>query len=107
MLENHTEIQTRLEDLANQAGVPGPVEMTPEQQAALARVKSQQGSSFDAVFKQTVDDGHVKELAMYEAEVTRAGTPQLRALAEQRVAALKQAVGGAQQSAKGRRGEER
>jgi putative membrane protein len=98
MLENHTKLQTQLEDLAKQAGVPGPVEMAPEQQATLAQVASRQGSRFDAVFKQTVDDGHVKELAMYQAEVTRAKNPQLRALAEERVAALKQAVAGAQQS---------
>lgn len=107
MLENHTKLQAQLEDLARQAGVPAPVELTPEQRADLARVESQHGSSFDAVFKQTVDDGHVKELAMYQAEVTRANSPQLRALAEQRVVALKQAVAGAQQPAKGMQGMER
>jgi hypothetical protein len=45
------------------------------------------------VFKQTVDAGHVKELALYRDEVGRANDPQLRALAETRVETLEKALG--------------
>jgi len=107
MLENHTKLGERLSELAKEAGLSGRAELSADERATLARVASQPASSFDAVFKQTVDDGHVSELAMYQAEVTRAKSPQLRALAEERVTALKQAVAGAGQSAKTMDGERR
>ena len=65
---------------------------------ALVSTKPDQGQSgpeFDSAFKQTVDDGHVKELAMYRDEVSRAANPQLRVLAEQRVATLQKSMAGA------------
>jgi len=107
MLENHTKLGEQLSDLAKQAGRSGRAEMTAEQRATYAHVEAQPASNFDAVFKQTVDDGHVKELALYQAEVTRAANPQLRAFAERRVAALQQAMSGAGQSAKAMGGEKR
>ena len=100
MLENHTKLGERLSELAKQAGLSGRAELSADERATLARVAAQPAGSFDAVFKQTVDDGHVSELAMYQAEVTRAKDPQLRVLAEERVTALKQAVAGAGQAAK-------
>ena len=103
MVENHTKLGQQLSDLAQQAGLPAKAELSPDERETFARVESQPGSSFETVFQQTVDAGHVKELAMYEAEVSRAANPQLRALAEQRVAALKKAVAGAEQPAKAMR----
>ena len=47
------------------------------------------------MFKQTVDDGHVKELAMYRAEASRTESPKLKALVDDRVVALEKAVAGA------------
>jgi hypothetical protein len=79
-------------------GVKGSALMSAEQRQTLARVESQSGSNFDAAFQQTVDAGHVKELAMYHSEVDQAADPQLRALAEQRVAKLAQAVSKAERS---------
>jgi len=70
--------------------------MSPDEQETLARLQSQSGPEFDSAFKQTVDDGHVKELAMYRDEVSRAANPRLRVLAEQRVAALQKSMAGAQ-----------
>jgi len=100
MVENHTKLGQQLSDLAQQAGVSGKAELSPDERETFARVESQPGSSFETVFQQTVDAGHVKELAMYEAEVSRAANPQLRALAEQRVAALQKALAGVEQPAK-------
>ncbi len=105
MVENHTKLGQQLSDLAQQAGLSGNAEMSPDQTETFARVESQRGRSFDTAFKQTIDAGHVKELAMYQAEVSRAANPQLRALAEQRVAALQQALG-VEQPAKATRKEE-
>ncbi len=101
MVENHTKIDRQLRDVAHQAGLSGEPVLSAEQNKTLARVKAQPASDFDTVFKQTVDSGHVEELAMYRNEVSRTANPQLRALAEQRVTALEQAVSGAKQPAGG------
>jgi putative membrane protein len=100
MVKNHTQLGQQLSDLSKQSGGSGKAELTPDQQATYARVASKSGSELDKAFKQTVDAGHVKELAMYQDEVNRASNPQLRALAEQRVTALQKAVGEAEQPKK-------
>ena len=92
MVQNHTRLRQKLSDLAEQLGISGTAELSPEQRETLARVRSRSGSGFDAAFKQTVDDGHVKELAMYRAELGLTDNPQLRALAQTRVEALEKSL---------------
>jgi putative membrane protein len=101
MIQKHTELGGQLSALAQQSGMSGDPVLSPDQAETLAHVKSQPADSFDAVFKKTVDSGHAKELAMYQDELGRTSNPQLRALSEQRVAALEQSVGAGAQS-KGR-----
>ncbi len=100
MVKSHTQLGQQLSDLSKQSGGSGKAELTPDQQATYARVRSKSGSEFEKAFTQTVDAGHVKELAMYQDEVNRASNPQLRALAEQRVTVLQKAVGQAEQRKK-------
>ncbi len=97
MVQKHTEFGQQLSDLAKQSGISADAEMSPDEQGTLARMESLPGPEFDSAFKQTVDDGHVKELAMYRDEVSRAANPKLRVLAEQRVAALQKSMAGAAQ----------
>ena len=92
MVQKHTELGQQLSELAGQSGGSGNPELSPDQRATYDRVASQSGTAFDAAFKQTVDAGHVKELAMYREEVSRAASPQLRALAEGRVVKLEETV---------------
>jgi putative membrane protein len=103
MVEKHTELGQQLSGLAKQAGGPGSPELSADQRAIYDRVASQSGTAFDATFKQTVDAGHVKELAMYRDEVSRAANPQLRALAERRVAKLQETVAQAETPKKQRK----
>lgn len=100
MVANHTALGQELGALARQAGAAGTAELSPEQRATFDRVAAQPASGFDAEFRRTVDDGHVKELAMYRDEVGRAVSPDLRALAERRVTALEQAMAGSGKGAK-------
>lgn len=97
MVQNHTKLGQQLSELAQRAGVSGNAEMSSDERKTFDRVKSQSGSSFDSTFEQTVDAGHVTELAMYRDEVGRAANPRLGAFVEQRVAALQQAVAAAEQ----------
>ncbi len=92
MVQKHSEFGRQLSDLAKQLGGSGDAKMSPEQSETYSRVRSESGRDFDTAFKQTVDAGHVKELAMYQQEAGRAASPQLRALAERRVATLQQSM---------------
>jgi putative membrane protein len=92
MVQKHTELGQQLSQLARQSGGSGEAKLSSDQRAIYERVASQSGSAFDAVFKQVVDAGHVKELAMYRAEVSRAANPSLRELAQNRVAKLQETV---------------
>jgi len=93
MVQNHSRLGQQLSDLAEQLGVSGTAELSPDQRDTLARVRARSGTDFDAAFKQTVDDGHVKELAMYRDELGLTNNPQLRALAKTRVEALEKSLG--------------
>jgi putative membrane protein len=92
MVEKHTQLGKQLSQLAQQSGVSGTPSLSSEQRAIVERVSSQNGPAFDKTFKSIVDDGHVKELAMYRAEVDRASNPELRALAQDRVTKLQATV---------------
>lgn len=88
MVEKHTEVRQRLVELARQAGVSETPDLSPEEQAIINRFTSLPSGEFDKSFKEAVDAGHLRELAMYRNEGSRAKSPQLRALAKERVAAL-------------------
>jgi putative membrane protein len=93
MVQNHTRLGRQLGGLATQAGTSPSAELTAAQRDTLARLRSQPGSEFDAAFKRTVDEGHVKELAMYRDWLGRTQNPQIRTLAEGRVESLQKSLG--------------
>jgi putative membrane protein len=92
MVEKHTELGQQLAELARQSGGSGKAALSSDQRATYDRVASQSGSALDSMFKEVVDAGHVKELAMYRDEVSRAKSPGLRELAQRRVAKLEETV---------------
>jgi predicted outer membrane protein len=98
MIQNHTEFGRQLGALAEQSGGSVRADTSPEDRQTLARMASLSGPAFDSAFKETVDATHVKELAMYEDEVPRAASPELQALAERRVAKLRQVVADAERA---------
>jgi putative membrane protein len=98
MIQNHTAFGRELGAVAERSGGPVRADTSPEDRQALATMASLSGPAFDAAFKETVDATHVKELAMYEDEVPRAASPELRALAERRVAKLRQVVADAERA---------
>jgi putative membrane protein len=89
MVQKHTELGQKLDERAVALGVNVPAELSPTEKTTLARLTALPGDQFDATFKQTVDDIHRRELALYEAEAKHAASPELRALVEGRVTALR------------------
>jgi predicted outer membrane protein len=92
MTKFHTDFGRQLAALARQSGGAGTAVLSAEQRATVGRLASLSGATFDVAFKQTVDDGHKKELAMYRDEVGRVVSPKLRDLVERRVAKLQETV---------------
>ena len=98
MVQRHTELARQLGELAQINPVSEPPTLTADQQKTVARLAAVSGSEFDRSFKNTVNAGHVDELAMYREETSRAADPRLRALATGRVTALEQSLASASQA---------
>jgi putative membrane protein len=92
MVQKHTEFGRRLGDLAHRPAAAGAPGLSEDQRRTVARLAALSGSDFDRSFKETIDAGHVQELAMYRDEASRAADPRLRALAQSRVTTLQQTV---------------
>jgi len=99
MVQRHTELAQQLRQLAQIDPAAEPPTLTADQQKTVARLAATSESEFDRSFKDTVDAGHVDELAMYREEVRRSADPRLSALAVVRVAALERAVASARPAA--------
>jgi putative membrane protein len=97
MVQKHTELGGQLTDQARRLGVSAAPALSPEQQSTVDRLASLSGSAFDKSFKETIDAGHVRELAMYRDEASHTVDPGLRDLAQRRVATLEQTVAQASQ----------
>jgi putative membrane protein len=93
MVLNHTQIGQQLGGLASQLGASPTPELSADQRDTLSRLRAVPVSEFDPAFEKAVDEGHVKELAMYRDWLARTDNPQVRKLAEGRVVALQKSLG--------------
>jgi putative membrane protein len=100
MVQKHTELGGQLTDQARRLGISAAPELSSDQRSTVVRLGSLSGTAFDKSFKETVDAGHVQELAMYRGEASRTADPGLRGLAQHRVATLEQTVAQAGQATK-------
>ena len=93
MVQKHTQLGQQLGGLASQLGASPTAELSADQRDTLSRLRAVPASEFDPAFKQVVDEGHAKELAMYRDWLARTDNPQVRQLAEGRVDALQKSLG--------------
>ena len=100
MVEKHTALGQRLTDLVaatgSSSGEPATIDAT-----SLNRLALLSGEQFDDAFVRTVDDSHRRELALYESEQKRTTSGALRALAAERVTALRKSLAERPQQEKG------
>jgi putative membrane protein len=102
MVQNHNKLGWQLTDQAQRLGFDVAPELSADQRSTVDRLASLSGSAFDNSFKETVDEGHVQELAMYRGEASHTLDAGLRDLTQRRVATLEQTVAQAGQVAKAR-----
>lgn len=98
MVQKHTEFGRQLSALAQLTPTSEAPKLSAAQQTRVVHLASLSGKDFDKSFKDTVDVGHVEELAMYRDEASHAVDPRLRALAQDRVATLQKTVAKAGQA---------
>lgn len=81
MVEEHTQVNQELMQLAMQKGVEVPREMNSQNKALTDRLSALSGTSFDAAYKQAMLDSHRQAIALFQAQSQQGQDPELKAWA--------------------------
>ena len=81
MVEEHTQKNQELMQLAMQKGVEVPTEMSSQNKALGDRLSGLSGTSFDAAYKQAMIDSHNQAIALFQAQSQQGQDPELKAWA--------------------------
>ena len=83
MVEEHTQKNQELMQLAMQKGVEVPTEMSSQNKALGDRLSGLSGTSFDTAYKQAMIDSHNQAIALFQAQSQQGQDPELKAWAAQ------------------------
>jgi putative membrane protein len=81
MVEEHTQKNQELMQLAMQKGVEVPTEMSSQNKALGDRLSGLSGTSFDTAYKQAMLDSHKQAIALFQAQSQQGQDPELKAWA--------------------------
>ncbi len=81
MVEEHTQKNQELMQLAMQKGVEVPTEMSSQNKALGDRLSGLSGTSFDTAYKQAMIDSHNQAIALFQAQSQQGQDPELKAWA--------------------------
>ncbi|MEG4857910.1 DUF4142 domain-containing protein [Microcoleus sp. K1-B6] len=85
MLEEHTQANEELMQLAMQKGVKLPTEISTQNKALMDRLSGLSGTSFDRAYKQAMIDSHNQAIALFQAQSQQGQDPELKAWATQKL----------------------
>lgn len=85
MVEEHTQANQELMQLAMQKEVELPTEMSTQNKALMDRLSGLSGTSFDAAYKQAMIDSHNQAIALFQAQSQQGQDPELKAWATQKL----------------------
>jgi len=85
MVEEHTQANQELMQLAMQKKVELPTEMSTQNTALMDRLSGLSGKSFDTAYKQAMIDSHNQAIALFQAQSQQGQDPQLKAWATQKL----------------------
>jgi len=85
MVEEHTQANEELMQLAMQKGVKLPTEMSTQNKALMERLSGLSGTSFDAAYKQAMIESHNQAIALFQAQSQQGQDPDLKAWATQKL----------------------
>jgi len=85
MVEEHTQANEELMQLAMQKEVKLPTEMSTQNKALMERLSGLSGTSFDRAYKQAMIDSHNQAIALFQAQSQQGQDPELKAWATQKL----------------------
>ncbi|MEG3903376.1 DUF4142 domain-containing protein [Microcoleus sp. B4-C5] len=85
MVEEHTQANEELMQLAMQKEVKLPTEMSTQNKALMDRLSGLSGTSFDRAYKQAMIDSHNQAIALFQAQSQQGQDPELKAWATQKL----------------------
>jgi putative membrane protein len=81
MVDEHTQANQELMQLAMQKGVEVPTEMSSQNKPLIDRLSGLSGTSFDTAYKQAMLDSHKQAIALFQAQSQQGQDPELKAWA--------------------------
>ncbi|MEG4625911.1 DUF4142 domain-containing protein [Microcoleus sp. w1-18aA5] len=85
MVEEHTQANQELMQVATQKGVKLPTEISSQNTALMDRLSGLSGTSFDTAYKQAMIDSHTQAIALFQAQSQQGQDPDLKAWATQKL----------------------
>ncbi|MEG4497129.1 DUF4142 domain-containing protein [Microcoleus sp. F10-C6] len=78
MVDEHTQANQELMQLAMQKGVELPTEMSSQNKAVTDRLSGLSGTSFDRAYKQAMIESHNQAIALFQAQSQQGQDPELK-----------------------------
>ncbi|MEG5064855.1 DUF4142 domain-containing protein [Microcoleus sp. B3-A4] len=85
MVEEHTQANQELMQVATQKGVKLPTEMSSQNTALMERLSGLSGRSFDTAYKQAMIESHNQAIALFQAQSQQGQDADLKAWATQKL----------------------
>ena len=82
MVNDHSEVNKGLKDLATQKGAAMPTQLSQSQSQMLQHLESLSGAAFDQAYAQAMVKGHTKAVAAFRQAARNLSDPDLRAWAQ-------------------------
>jgi putative membrane protein len=89
MIDDHSQAQTEVADLAHKKGMMLPMQTDEAHQKDMARLAEMSGADFDRAYMTMMVNDHVKAVSLFEQNATDASDPEVRAFAKKMLPTLK------------------
>lgn len=90
MVQDHTQANTQLQQLATQKGVALPTDMGNENQQIMQQLSQLSGADFDRAYMNHMVEDHVKDVSSFQQEAQQGQDPDVKAFAAQTVPILQE-----------------
>jgi putative membrane protein len=90
MVEDHSAANAELTQLATSKGVTLPSQLDAKHQAEISRMSKLSGAAFDQAYSKMMLKDHIKDVAEFERQSTRASDADLKAFASKTLPTLKE-----------------
>ncbi len=97
MITDHTQANTELQQIADQANITLPSQPSTKDAAASAKLRALNGTAFDQAYAQEELRDHQQDVALFRKEATSGQDPALKAYAQKTLPILQQHLQMAQQ----------